>query len=51
MESRESAGVFAPDWRHPGALDRVVVDPRTRRVTHHAVDLKKRANIPERRPR
>jgi sporulation protein YlmC with PRC-barrel domain len=34
MEFREGAGVFGPDGKHLGALDRVVIDPRTRKVTH-----------------
>ena len=28
MESREGAGVFAPDGRHPGAVDRMVAWPQ-----------------------
>jgi sporulation protein YlmC with PRC-barrel domain len=34
MEFREGVGVFTPDGRHLGNVDMVVIDPRTRRVTH-----------------
>jgi uncharacterized protein YrrD len=34
MEFREGAGVFTPDGRHLGIVDFVLVNPRTRRVTH-----------------
>jgi hypothetical protein len=51
MEFHRSAGVFAPDGRHPGPVDRVVVDPKTRREAHLLAGLKTPANIPERRPK
>jgi uncharacterized protein YrrD len=34
MEFREGAAVYTPDGRHLGDVDHVVVDPRSRRVTH-----------------
>ena len=37
MEFKEGVGVFTPDGRHLGNVDMVVVDPRTRRVTHDVI--------------
>ncbi len=34
MEFREGVPVYAPDGRHVGKVDYVVVDPASRRVTH-----------------
>jgi sporulation protein YlmC with PRC-barrel domain len=34
MEFQEGVAVYTPDGRHLGNVDRVVVDPTTRRVTH-----------------
>jgi uncharacterized protein YrrD len=34
MEFREGAAVYTPDGRHLGNVDRLVVDPGSRRVTH-----------------
>ena len=34
MEFREGVAVYTPDGKHLGDVDRVVVDPASRRVTH-----------------
>jgi sporulation protein YlmC with PRC-barrel domain len=34
MEFREGVAVYAPDGRHLGNVDHLVIDPSSRRVTH-----------------